>query len=257
MILLLGSLKEEDFNVLRAPLESGRQSPSALGGVLALSTFLQALLFALEYFVAGDSTVYPYKDEILTVHFWLTVGLIVLSLIYAIPAIYNRYGRIQYLLSILVSQNLFSLCLFMSALFLLGKDGDKHGITSESLLNVTYIILAIGLLIFIVTCIRFYRLLKKGEYRKDSKKGELRAKFETKSYLPMASIVGLGLVFVIQYMVRHLAIDDINIIVIIVIGISLFFVMLFVLPEQMVILYCKYRFKSFNFDERGYLNKQS
>lgn len=255
MISLLGSLKEEDFKVLRAPLESGRQSPSALGGVLVMSSLFQALLFALEYFVAGDSTVYPYKDEILIVHFWLTVGLIGLSLIYGIPAIYNRSGRIQYLISILVSQNLFSFCFFISALFLIGKDGDEQGVTSESLLNFTYITLAIGLLIFIVTCIRFYRLLKKGEYRKDSKKGELRANFEGKSYLPMASIAVLGFVFIIQYMLRYLSIDDINIMIIIVIGIGLFFVMLFVLPEQLVILYCKYRFKSFNFDERGYLNK--
>lgn len=253
---MLGRLKEEDFEVLRAPLESGRQSPAALAGILVLSVFLQALLFALEYFVAGYSTVYPYKDEILTVHFWFTVGLIVLSLIYAIPAIYKRSGRIQYLLSIVVSQNLFSLCPFISALFLIGRDGDEQGVTSESLLNATYIILAIGLLIFIVTFIRFYRLLKKGEYRKDSEKGELRAKFEAKSYIPMASIAGLGLVFVIQYIARNSAIDDINIMLMIVIGISLFFVMLFILPEQLVILYCKYRFMSFNFDERGYLNKQ-
>ncbi|WP_280528738.1 hypothetical protein [Virgibacillus pantothenticus] len=29
--------------------------------------------------------------------------------------------------------------------------------------------------------------------------------------------------------------------------------MLFVLPEQLVILYCKYRFESFNFDKDGNL----
>lgn len=254
---MFGRLQEDDFKVLRAPLESGRQRPSALAGVLVLSVFLQALLFALEYFVAGYSTVYPYKDEILTVHFWFTVILIVWSLIYAIPAIYNRSGRMQYLLSILVSQNLFSLCLLISALFLIGRDGDEQGVTSDSLLNFTYITLAIGLLIFIVTSMRFYMLLKKGKYRKGSEKDELRAKFEAKSYFPMASIAGLGLVFVIQYMARNSAIDDINIMLMIVIGISLFFVMLFILPEQIVILYCKYRFKSFNFDERGYLNKQS
>lgn len=71
----------------------------------------------------------------------------------------------------------------------------------------------------------------------------------------MASIAGLGLVFVIQYMDRNSAIDDINVMVASVLGIGLFFVILFVLPEQLVILYCKYRFKSLNFDERGYLNK--
>jgi len=39
----------------------------------------------------------------------------------------------------------------------------------------------------------------------------------------------------------------------IVIGIGLFWVMLFVLPEQLVILYCKIRFQRFNFNERGFL----
>lgn len=253
---MLSKLTEQDFEVLRGPLESGRQRPAALAGVLVLCAFLQALLFALEYFVAGGSTAYPYKDEILAVHLWFTAGLIGLSLFYAIPAIYSKSGRIQYLLSIVVSQNLFSPCLFISALFLIGKEGDGHEATAESLLTFTYIILAIGFLAFVATSIRFYGLLKKGEYRKGSSKDALRAKFEAKSYIPMASIAGLGLVFVIQYIARNSAIDDLNTTVIIVIGMSLFFVMLFVLPEQLVILYCKYRFKSFNFDERGNLNKQ-
>ena len=33
----------------------------------------------------------------------------------------------------------------------------------------------------------------------------------------------------------------------------LYFMMMFVLPEQLVILYCKFRFKSFNFDPDGNL----
>lgn len=255
MISLLGSLKEEDFKVLRAPLESGRQSPANFGPILVLSIFLQALMYWLEYFVAGYASVYPYKDQILIIHFWFTVILIVLSLIYAIPFIYNRSGRIQYLLSILVSQNLFSLPLFISALFLMGRHVDGQGATPESLLRFTYSILAIGLLIFIITCMRFYRLLKKGEYRKGSAKDELRSKFEGKSLIPMASMVGLGLVFVIQHLVRNSSIDDLNLLILIVLGNGLFLVMLFILPEQLVILYCKYRFKSFNFDKRGYLNK--
>lgn len=251
---MFSKLTEEDFGVLRAPLESGRQAPAALGGVLVLSVFLQALLFALEYFVAGYATVYPYKEEILTAHLWFTGVLIVFSLLYAIPAVYNKSGRIQYLISIAVSQNLFALPLFISALFLMGRNENGQGVNAESLLDFTYIMLAIGMLVFIATSFRFYKLLKKGQYRKGSEKGALREKFEAKSLAPMAIIAGLGLVFVIQYMARNSAINDVNIMIVIVIGIALFFVMLFVLPEQLVILYCKYRFKSFNFDERGYLN---
>lgn len=249
-------LKEEDFEVLRKPLESGRQSPKSLAFTLLLCVFLQALLFALEYYVAADSTMYPYKDQILQVHLWITVGLIVLSLIYSIPAVYKRSGKVQYLLSILVSQNLFSFSIFISALFFIGNKGEGKNATPESLLNFTWILVFIGLLIFIATFIRFYILLKKGHYRKGSKKDELRGKFETTSYIPAAIIGGLGIVFIIQYIVRNSAIDDLNMMTVIIGGITLFFVMLFILPEQLVILYCKFRFKSFNFNERGYLYKK-
>lgn len=248
-------LSERDFEVLRRPLESGRQSPGALAGILIVSIFLQALMYLLEYFVAGSFTIYPNKDGILKVHFWFTLGLIALSLIYSIPAVYTRSGKMQYLLSILVSQNLFSIPFFICALFLVGNDGNGEQPSMESLLNFTYITLGIGLLIFIVTFIRFYFLLRKGHYRKDSKKDEIRSKFETTSYIPAAIIAGIGIVFIIQFVARNSALADLNGMIFIVIGISLFFVMLFILPEQLVILYCKFRFKSFNFNERGYLNK--
>ena len=115
---MLRKLKEEDFAVLRGPFESGRQSPGALWRVLILSIFLQALLFSLEYFMAGQYTVYPYKEQILLVHFIFTVILSVLSLIYAIPIVYKKSEKMQYLVSILVSQNVFSFSLFISALLL-------------------------------------------------------------------------------------------------------------------------------------------
>ncbi|SER67386.1 hypothetical protein [Psychrobacillus sp. OK032] len=252
---MFGKLNEEDFEVLRGPFESGRQSPGALSGILILSIFLQAFLFALEYFAVGRHTVYPYKDQILLFHFIFTGLLSILSLIYAIPIVYKNSEKMQYLLSILVSQNLFSIPLFICAMFLVGNDGYGEKPSPESLLNFTYITLGIGLSIFIVTSIRFYILLRKGHYRKGSKKDVLRSKFETTSYIPAATLGGIGIVFIIQYIARNSAIADLNGMVFIVIAIFIFFVMLFILPEQLVILYCKFRFKSFNFNERGYLNK--
>ena len=246
-------LSEEDFEVLKEPLKSGRQAPDAIAGTLVLTIFLQAILFAMEYFVVAQGTIYPYKEEILTIHFWITGGLILFSLLYSIPAVYKRSDKIQYSISILVSQNLFSLSFLILSLFIVGNESiDGNNVSMESLLNFTYVTLGIGLLIFIVTCIRFYILLRKGAYREGSKKEELRARFEGKSYIPAATIAGIGLVFVIQYIVRFSNVDF-SLILFVVIGISLFFVMVFILPEQLVILYCKIRFQSFNFNERGYL----
>lgn len=159
---MVTKLSEEDFEVLRGPLESGRQSPSALAGILILAIFLQALLFSIEYFVVGRYSVYPYKDNILIVHFWILVILTVISLIYAIPIVYKKSERIQYLLSILVSQNLFSITVLITVLFTVGYEGEGEGVSEDSLILFTYIILGVGLVIFIATFIRFYILLRKG-----------------------------------------------------------------------------------------------
>ncbi len=251
---MFSKLKEEDFEVLKKPLESKRQGPSSLSFALILGLFFQPLLLFLEYFVANYS-VYPYKEEILNVHLWFTSILVVLSLFYAIPFIYKKSEKIQYLLSILVSLNLFTIPLFFLALFLIAKEGEGMVLTAESLLNFTWILLLIGFLILLATSIRFYILLRKGHYRKGSKKDEMRSRFETTSYIPAAIISGIGIVFIIQYIARHLGNNDLNVLFVIVGGIVLFFVTLFILPEQLVILYCKFRFKSFNFNERGYLNR--
>ena len=250
LLLLFNRLLEEDFAVLRGPLESGRQSPGTLSGVLILFLILQPLMFFLAHIVGGDLTNYPDKNNIFTVHFWITVILMFLSIIYAIRAIYMKSQKAQYLLIILVSQNVATVCSFIMVLFLIGENRE---ITKGSLMNFTYVTLFFGLLIFIVTSIRFYLLLRKGHYRKGSKKDELRGRFETKSYLPVAIIGSTGLVFIIQFIVRIYGLADLEEAFIIVILMLIFFTMIFVLPEQLVILYCKFRFDSFNYSKKGKL----
>jgi len=88
--VLLKNLTIEDVAVLREPLVSGRQSPNALSGALFLGVFMQILVSYLEYTVLGRVTSFPFKDQILAVHFWITVVLVILSAIYAIPFIYTR-----------------------------------------------------------------------------------------------------------------------------------------------------------------------
>ena len=243
----------EDFAVLKGPLESGRQSPSSLSFALLLTIFLQALFYYLTYYVAAEVTIFPYVEKIQTIHFWITASFILLSGLYAIPAVYKRSQRIQYLLSILTIQNIGAVFCYLVALFLIG---EQEGVTEDSLLAFTRTTLIIGALIFIATFIRFYILLKKGSYREGSKKEATRQKFETKSNLPMAIIASIGLVFVIQYVVRMFSWTDMEIMLVAIMFIGVFFTMLFVLPEQLVILYCKLRFKSFNFDKKGYLRSE-
>ncbi|MEC5425180.1 hypothetical protein QGM71_16970 [Virgibacillus sp. C22-A2] len=249
---MLKKLTEEDFAVLRCPLESGRQSPSALAPILVLSIFLQALMFVLTYVVAADATLFPYKEEMFVIHLLITGILMLFSIIYSIPNVYMKGQKVQYILTVIVSQNLFGVFFYICVVFIIGK--DKY-ISEESLLIFTYITLLFGLLIFIVTCIRFYVLLVKGQYRKESKKDKLRLKleFSIQSFLPQIILASISLLFVVQYLVREFGIAEIETIIMMILFILLFYTMLFVLPEQLVILYCKYRFDSFNYNKNGKL----
>ena len=186
----MGRLREEGFAVLRGPLESGRQSPSSLGAILFITVFLQALVFSLEYFMVGPNTVFPYKEKIIEIHLYFTVALIILSLVFAIPMVYRKFDRIQYLVSILVSQNLLSFSLFICALFLIGEDTGGKVVSAEKLLKVTYLILSCGFVVFFATCIRCYILLQKGHYRKESKKDQIRGQIEKNTTL---------LIFLVHY----------------------------------------------------------
>ena len=249
---MLNKLKEGDFATLRGPLESGRQSPANFSGILILSIFLQLLMLVLTYLVGADRSIFPHISIIFIVHLLITGLLIILSVVYAIPSVYIKSQKTQYLLSILISQNIFGVSFYITALFFIGKE---RSITVESLLTFTFITLLIGLMIFLTTCVRFYRLLKGGQYRKGTKRDKVRSKTESKvkSHLPMIIVASIGLLFIIQYLVNIFGWNDTEEIMIVLLGILLFYAMLFILPEQLVILYCKYRFESFNFNENGEL----
>ncbi|MFC4618226.1 hypothetical protein ACFO4N_05725 [Camelliibacillus cellulosilyticus] len=251
---MLNKLSEGDFAVLRGPFESGRQSPQSLGGNLILVAFLQWLVFLLIYILVSSESVFPYKETIYNIHLVITILLTILSIIYAIPKIYIKSQRMQYFIVILVSQNLGGILFFIGSLFTLGSKIKEASI--NMLILLTYVLLAIGLLIFVLTSIRFFMLLKKGEYRKGSKKDFWRLKLEKKSLTPLAIGIGIFLVSIVNFFIRTDVInhiDDIRDIVFVFIGVLLFYTMLFVLPEQLVILYCKWRFESFNFDENDQL----
>ena len=87
MMAKLNSLGEEYFIALRIPFESGRQSPGKLSGMLILGAVLQAFMFFLTYIVVGDSTGFPFKQELLIIHLIITIIIIISSLIF----VYLKY----------------------------------------------------------------------------------------------------------------------------------------------------------------------
>ncbi len=250
---MLHKLKKKDFAVLRGPLESGRQSPDSLPFVLILGIALQLLLHYLTYYEAAATTIFPFIEGMKELHFWITASIIILSIIYSIPVIYKRSQKIQYLVGILCSQNIGTAYVYVIVMFSLG---DQKGASVESLITLSKTVLFIAALLFLATCVRFYILLMKGQYRNGSKKGQMRNSFETTSYIPLAIIGSTGLFFILQYVIRMFGSVDGYDMFIIVIAMSVFYSMIFVLPEQLMILYCKFRFKSFNFDKNGVLYKK-
>ncbi|MER2008968.1 MAG: hypothetical protein ABS939_16070, partial [Psychrobacillus sp.] len=151
-------LIEEDFEVLREPLESGRQSRESISVVLILGVFLQALMFALNYYLAVPYSLFPFKEEIINIHFWLTVTIIGLSIVYSIPFVYKRSERIQYALSILVSHNVGSISFLIISLFTIGLEDEGMTNDADTLMQIAYVILAVALLLFIIIMVRYYIL---------------------------------------------------------------------------------------------------
>lgn len=241
----LDRLTEEDFYVLREPLKSGRQSPDSLGAALLLAIFLQPLQFVLTHVVVASTSNYPFKWYIFFTHMVITIVLVILSIIYGISKVFRKQEKTQYLISIIVSQNLFGLYMFFTILYIIGS----VDITVRSVMFVTFVTIALGVVLFILTCNRFLRLLQAGHYRKGSKKGALRSRFENKSHITPIVIGAIAIVNIVYFITKDMIFIDFERILISIIGIATFYTMIFVLPEQLVIFYCKHRFESFNFDE--------
>ena len=248
---MLNSYKEKNFAALRGPLESGRQSPSNLAFILLIGFFMQPLFFFLANYVLGDETNFTYAFEVKIAHMVLTIILMILCIIFAFPQVYVKYERAQYLLVILVSQNLGGAFGYIGSIYSFERVYNAESATLNRLAAIT---LMVGVFVFIITSIRFNKLLKEGKYRRGGEKDQLRRGFEGKSFISLAIVAGLGIFYMIQaVMAAGTYLIDWDMVLGAILGQLIFHTMLFVLPEQLVILYCKYRFKSFNYKKNGKL----
>ncbi|MEW4327437.1 ABC transporter ATPase [Rossellomorea marisflavi] len=239
------------YAVLRKPLESGRQSPNKLANAFILSVPCIWLMYFLTYTVASDSTNYPHVENIRILHFSMTVVLSIVGIVFSIPYIYRKVGWLQYACSVLLSQFLFTFCPFIIALFIIG---EHENATSEVLMKLTYYGIVLGILILLVTSLRFAYLLRKGAYKKGSSRDVTRSKFEMKSYVPIIVVASTGFILLMQYSIRYINLGSLEDAKLIYLPLLITYVSVFVLPEQVVMTYCKIRFKAFNYNSRGYLH---
>ncbi|WP_062050950.1 hypothetical protein [Bacillus sp. JCM 19034] len=245
----MGKLKEEDFLVLRGPFESGRQAPVSLGGAMIIGIFCQALMVFLSFFI-GQYSILPFTDILVAFHLWITVIIVALTIVYSFPYFYKKHQKSQYILSIFMTHNLATFSMYILPLLTMGAKLPEDYII-EHIMSYIYITLALGGILFIVTCIRFYILLMKGKYRKGSSRDKLRGKFEGRINMASIGAGSIGVAVSVQYLMRNIDFMDNEVLFIVAIGLLIFYTMIFILPEQLVILYCKFRFKSFNFRSNG------
>lgn len=251
---MLKKLTEEDFFILREPFASGRQSPRSLALAFMLSLFILPLMFFFTHIMMADETIYPKVDALYTINLWSTGILMLLALVFAIERVYMKMQKIQYFVSIVISQNVFGVSWYLSTLYSVGRGGN---VTEKSLIIFTMITLLFALLIFVFTFIRFYKLLLDGQYRKGSKKDKQRSDLEASlgSFVPKVIGASTALVMLVIPLWQIFDIEGLSESFFIAVYLLLFFVMIFVLPEQLVLLYCKFRFESFNYNEEGNLNE--
>ncbi|WP_062050951.1 hypothetical protein [Bacillus sp. JCM 19034] len=246
---MVRKLSEKDFLVLRGPFESGRQAPVSLGGAMIIGAFCQALMVFLSYYI-GEDSILPFTDKLVSIHLWVTLIIVALTILYSFPYFFRKYQKSQYLLSILMTHNLITYSWYILSLLIIGATLPED-FNARNVMMYIYITLGIGGILFIVTCIRFYVLLMKGKYRKGSSRDKLRGKFEGKINMTSIGAGSIGVAVSVQYLMRNFDFMGYGDLFIVAIGLLLFYTMIFILPEQLVILYCKYRFKSFNFRPNG------
>src|SRR5699024_9659904 len=108
---------------------------------------------------ATSNTNLAYKETIFYIYLGLTIVLIILAILYSVPAIYKRGQKMQYFVLILVSQMIFGLFFLISPLFLLGMK-RFFWLEESSLIMISILLVSGGILLFTFTWIRFMILLK-------------------------------------------------------------------------------------------------
>lgn len=249
----LDKLSEEDFSVLAGPIKSGRQSPESLGVNLLIAPFLIGLLLII-------GNVFVFVDRIEPAHYVVVllcllfdmVGavIIVLAIFYASKKIYKSRQAEQYLVVTLISQYLFGILPLGIALYMIFDGTQFHHNVPIGNSGMAFFIIGImvfGVIVFLFAFLRFIKKLEEGKFRRNTKRDKYRGYLEERSLdfdgIVKKFVIAFILVAIILRMI--LQVNDIEILFIGSLTIIIFYTMLFILPEQLVIWYCMKKFKSF------------
>lgn len=257
----LNGLGEEKFVGLRGPLESGRQSPNGIGGIFPLLVIFLPVEVLMCYWLIVDG----WDSSISNIFFFSFMVFcflfFILSIIFSFKKVFMKYQKVQYALSAIAMQQVI---IFFTAFsfFMLAEDNiwNASGHDVEAAYNKYVLFLlftiVIGIGIIIYSLYLYYKKIEEGEYEEGAYLTELREDAEegdgsaTENMLKVmytfwginAVVFGLIILFTFKE-------SDLETIGIVTLCITLAYTMFYILAEQLILLYCKWRFKSFNFDE--------
>ncbi len=245
----LNKYNEEDFVQFRVALESGKLSPKRLiitlvGGILG------QLLLALCLFIVADPQMFPgyFKDEILIVVYFFTSILIIFSIVFLIPFFYRKNQRMQYIISSVNILNILSVMPLFCSLFFLVRNRD--------LSLMVYLVIAVSLIVFgmglywLVLC-GLRKKIQYGGYRNDvaGKRNGMAVRHDNADLSQIPSIIFGGAGFAMIVGSLGLVGDTL----VMIIMLLLYLTGIYLFAQARLIMYCKRRFRSFNFSEEGHL----
>lgn len=248
-------LKESDFTIFRTSFESGRQTPQALSKAIIINIVMQ-LVLGVAIFAAADPVVRPEYNKLtlLIIQYTMTLLLIIYAAIYIFPNNYFKKQHTQLLVANLLLLNFLSIFPFYGALFVLVRTVD---VSEGSFFGLAIVVIVSGIVFYLSILHRLRRSIEVGNYRKESEKINyekvLKRDRAISTRLPEFIIAGIGVVFIISYLMSTMS-EHVEMMILCFMLFLLFYMGIFLFAYSTIGVYCKKRFKSFNFDEEGELH---
>lgn len=257
MFKKFNTLFEEDFAFFRIPFKSRRQTLTNLKKGLYFGIFLQTFLSFIHFFIWQD----PVNDFglllniLLVISFSISIILIIMSIIFTLPSVYQQKQHTQYLVVSLMLLNVFGLSMYTIGLYLLQMNVD---ITENAFRIFVIVSIFLYAVFMIFVFMRLTRSLMKGEFREDTGKYDheralKQDKKRTSKFLEF-TVVLIGIIFIVQFMLNNFVTMDVRMMILTIIMLLLPYLMLYMFGHSLITYYCKKRFASFNFDDEENLN---
>ncbi|MEI3613190.1 hypothetical protein [Pseudogracilibacillus sp. SO30301A] len=251
----LDQFTEMDLGLFRSSFESGRQAPKSAARWLWVNVITQVIMCLILLRAAIDAErLVAFKQGMMKTVFLFTIVIIILSIIYSIPYFYKKQEHIQYrILSLGLGNNVISIPYFCGIFMLMQENNIPDFI--YFLVAVSLILLGVGMFFMIVH--KTSKAIKTGYFSRHSNQSNYDETVQKDkafiSNLPGLIFGGAGLLLIIGTSIPYLKTADGEAIFMAMLAIICYFFGIHIITMNLIAIYCKERFRSFNFPEEGHL----